>query len=678
MPGQKRQLAAIMFTDIVNYDALLKENEKNAFDIRKKNQQIHRQFIRKFKGQKLKEMGSGILASFPSNIDAVLCAVSVQKAAENLEIPLRIGIHQGDVIFEKKDVLGDGVNIASRIQGVIKTNGIVISETVYNDIRNKDGLDVKSLGEQPLKGVKKPIEIFNVNCQDENLLDIHVDTGELVHPFHFGRTAIAIGILAIALLAYIIYYFVPKNPSIAEPEKSILVLPPDNFTGTDTLDYLVASVHDALITSIGRISALRVISRTSARAYYDPQKSLLEIAADAGVDVVIKSGVLCSGDNICLNVQMLNPDDEEQPLMDQEYNEDKSQILKLYNTITKRVSDEINVNLRPKEEKLLAEYRTVDPDAYDAYIKGKQYLDQINRQSLPLAIENFNMAIELDPDWAPPYAALAEAGQYGKQMGFESVNSTLPIIYKNLYRSLELDPNSANSQYTKAVISVWTEYDWEMAEEAFLKSIELNPSDAMSRMFYAHLLMILNRKDDALYQAETAVKLDPLRPFVLGLYGRVLIYAGDYQSIIMNAEKALSIDPNNFFARLMLTTAYEGMGDYESWFKQWKIVQFYYDSTIIPDIEKVFHEQGYIPALQAYINVNEERYRQGGPINFRIQSQDYLKVKNYERAIDYYETMYEIKDPNLPYIGTDAALFPDLKNDPRYMALLKKMNLPVD
>jgi tetratricopeptide (TPR) repeat protein len=145
----------------------------------------------------------------------------------------------------------------------------------------------------------------------------------------------------------------------------------------------------------------------------------------------------------------------------------------------------------------------------------------------------------------------------------------------------------------------------------------------------------------------------------------------------MNAEKGLSIDSDNFFARRMLTTAYEGLGDYESWFKQWKIVQFYYDSTIIPDIEKVFHEQGYIPALQAYINVNEERYRKGGPINFRIQSQDYLKVKNYERAIDYYEIMYEIKDPNLPYIGTDAALFPELKNIPRYIALLKKMNLPL-
>ena len=678
MPEQRRQLAAIMFTDIVSYDSLLREDENTAFDTRRKNQRIHSQLIRKYNGKKLKEMGSGILASFQSNIDAVLCAVSLQKATENLGIPLRIGIHQGDVIFEKKDILGDGVNMASRIQGVIDGNGIVISETVYNDIKNKDGLDVESLGERYLKGVQKPHEIYIVNCQDENLLDIQIDTGELVHPVHFGRKAIILGIITIAMIAYLVFYLIPENPSTTEPERSILVLPPENYTGTDTLDYLVASVHDALITSIGRISALRVISRTSARAYYDPQKSLHEMASDAGADVVIRSGVLCSGDNICLNVQMVNPDNEGELLMDQEYNEDKSQILKLYNTITRRVSDEINVSLRPGEEKLLAEARTVDPDAYDSYIKGKQYLDQINRQSLPLAIEYFNKAVDLDPDWAPPYAGLAEAGQYGKQMGFESVNSTLPIIYKNLYRALELDPNSANSQYTKAVISVWTEYDWEMAEEAFSKSIELNPSDAMARMFYGHLLMILNRKEDALHHAEIAIRLDPLRPFVLGLYGRVLKYAGDYQSIIMIADKALLIDPNNFFARRMLTEAYEALGEYESWFKQWKIVQSFYDSTIIPDIEKVFMEQGYIPAVKAHIDINEERYREGGHINFRIQSQDYLRVNNYEKAIDYYEIMYEIKDPNLPYIGTDAGLFPELKNYSRYITLLKKMNLPVD
>jgi len=675
----QRRLAAIMFTDIVGYDSLLKEDEKKAFDTRKKNQRIHRRLIKKFNGRWLKEIESGVLASFSSIIDAVMCALSIQKATEELNIPIRIGVHQGEVIFEKKDVLGDGVNISSRIQNTINTSGIVVSEKVYSDIKNKEGLGIESLGTHTLKGVQSPVGIYSVSCHDESVLDFTIDTGELIRPLNFGRTTIAVGIMVIALLAYTLYYFLPKNPSVAEPEKSILVLPPDNYTGSDTLDYLVAGIHDALITSIGRISALRVISRTSARAYYNPDKSVKEMATDAGVDVIVKPSVTCGGDNICLNVQMINPDDEGQPLLNQEYNEDKSQILKLYNTITRRVSDEINVNLRPQEEKLLAEYRMVDPVAYDAYQKGKQYLDQINRESLPLAIEYFNKAVEIDPDWAPPYAGLAEAGQYGKQMGFESVNSTLPLIYKNFYKALELDPNSANARYTKAVISVWTEYDWKTGEEEFLKSIELNPSDAMSRVFYGYLLLILRREDDAYYQLEQAIKLDPLRPFLLGLYANALGGKGDYESAKLYAEKALSINPDQFNAKNALARLYETTGNYEAWFEIYKNQYgLQYDDGFIPEIEKVLHEQGYVAVIEALINYNEEKHRKGERIGIGAQADMYLKIGNYDRAMDYFEEMYVKKDPNLPFISGKVIQYPELKDNPRYIALLKKMNLPVD
>ena len=155
----QRRLAAILFSDIVGYDSLLKEDEKKAFDARKKNQRIHKRLIKKFNGRWLKEMESGILASFSSIIDGVMCALAIQKATEELRIPIRIGIHQGEVIFEKNDVLGDGVNIASRIQNAISTSGIVISEKVYSDIKNKEQLEIESLGTQTLKGVDFPIGI---------------------------------------------------------------------------------------------------------------------------------------------------------------------------------------------------------------------------------------------------------------------------------------------------------------------------------------------------------------------------------------------------------------------------------------------------------------------------------------------------------------------------------------
>ena len=149
---QQRRLAAIMFTDIIGYTALMGDDEQRAFEILKKNRRIHWRLIKKYNGRLLKEMGDGMLASFPSSIEAVVCSLSLQKALMELDIPIRIGIHQGDVIFERKDVLGDGVNIASRIQGIAETNGIAISETVYKDIRNKVGIETEFIGEKSFKG----------------------------------------------------------------------------------------------------------------------------------------------------------------------------------------------------------------------------------------------------------------------------------------------------------------------------------------------------------------------------------------------------------------------------------------------------------------------------------------------------------------------------------------------
>ena len=675
----QRKLAAIMFSDIVGYNSLLESDEIKAFKVLKNNLRIHRRLIKKYRGRLLKVMGDGILASFHSNIDAVICAFAIQKTTTEFNIPVRMGIHQGDVVFEKKDVLGDGVNVTSRIQGVIDTDGIVISEKVYSDIRNKEGFEIESLGTKKLKGVDTPIPVYKVSSKDNSLLDYSIDTGELFRLLSFNRATLIVGIMGIAFLAFAIYYLLPENynhPST--PDKSILVLPPENYTNEDSLDYLFAGVHDAINSSIGRIAAFRVISTTSARAYNNPEKSIKEIASDAGVEYIVKTSLLCTVDKICLNVQMFNPDDEKKPLWDQEYNEDISQILNVYNKITARVSDEINAKLRPQEELLLAENRTVDPDAYDAYLKGKSYLEKINRESLPMAMEYFNMAIGIDPEWAPPYAGLAEAGQYGKQMGFESVNSTLPLIYKNLYRALELDPNSANSYYTKAVISVWTEYDWEAAEEAFSKSIELNPNDAMCRMFYGYLLLILRREDEAYYQLEQAIKLDPLRPFLLGLYANTVAGKGDYESAKLYAKKAISINPDQFNAKNALGRIYETAGDYEAWFEIYKNQYgWQYNDGFISEIEKVLHEQGYVAVIEALINYNEEKHRKGERIGIGTQAEMYMKIGNYDRAMDYYEEMYEKKDPNLPFISGKVVQYPELKDNPRYVALLMKMNLPL-
>ncbi|MCD4710312.1 MAG: hypothetical protein K8R52_05655 [Bacteroidales bacterium] len=329
--------------------------------------------------------------------------------------------------------------------------------------------------------------------------------------------------------------------------QSLVILPFDNFTGDDQLEYFVSGMHSSLIGDLGRISGLRVISKTSSNVYKGVGMSVPQIAAELEVDAVVESTVMCLGDSICLQVKVISAFPEEKQLWIADYKEEKSQILNLYNRITKQIADEVKIELTADEDRLLVESRTVDPEAYDAYLKGQFYLDKIDKDALQRATEYFNIAIEVEPDWAPPYAGLAEVMAYRMQMSFIPPSVAIPKIYENLNKALELDPNSSNAHYTKAVIAVWTEWNWEKGEKEFIKALELNPSNALCRMFYAHLLMILHRSDEAIYQANLALKLDPLRPFILGLYAAVMKYEGDHQSAIDHEEKVLSIDPNHRF-----------------------------------------------------------------------------------------------------------------------------------
>ena len=441
-------------------------DERKAFDFIKKNRRIHWKLIRKYKGRLLKEMGDGMLASFPSSMNAIKCALSIQIAAKELDIPLRIGIHQGDVIFEKQDVLGDGVNIASRIEGIADTHGVAISEAVYRDIKNKDGLEITPMGEQKLKGVETPLGAYKISGADSTFLDYKIDTGELIRPLGYGRTPIIIGILIVALISYQAIDFIPGiiNPS-SDSDKSILVLPFDKYIGSDTLVYFVAGMHSALIGDIGKISSLQVKSKTTANAYRDVEKSIPEIADELGVNVIIEGSVLCLGDSVCLQIKVVSAYPEEQTLWVQDYYEEKSQILQLYNTITKEISEKINVVLTPQEESLLTDARTVDPEAYDAYLKGQYYWEQLSPESLMKAMRYFQTAIDIDPYWGAPYAGMGMI--WGVLGGFEFIPHDSARANQDRYiqQDFVLDPNSANTHYIKAINATWVQWDLETPEK---------------------------------------------------------------------------------------------------------------------------------------------------------------------------------------------------------------------
>ena len=453
--------------------------------------------------------------------------------------------------------------------------------------------------------------------------------------------------------------------------QTVLILPYQNYTGDDQLNAIISGMHSALINDLGRI--ITVVSKTTSDVYKNSDKTLSQIAAELGVDAIIEPGVMCVGDTICFQLAMNTPDEEQ--LWNAEYSESKSQLPNIHNQITKQIADELKIELTADQISLLSESRSVDPEAVGAYLKGLPYLDMINRSSLQKAEEYFNKAIKIESDWARPYAGLAEVVAFQNQMGFISPSLAIPKIHENLNNALEPDPNSSNAHYIKAVIAVWTEWNWEKGEEEFIKSLELNPSNALCRMFYGHLLGILHRSDEAIYQADLALKLDPNRPFILGLYGALMQHVGNLESAILYFKKALAIDPNHYFSRGGIGMSYELIGDYEKWFEAWKKLTWYDDDTVA-SIDSVFQEQGYLAAVEMIIKVAEEPANEKR-LNINIHAIQNLAINKGDIAVNWLEKGYETHNPNMPYISTKLYDLDKLKQNPRYIALLKKMNLPL-
>ncbi len=459
--------------------------------------------------------------------------------------------------------------------------------------------------------------------------------------------------------------------------QSLVILPFDNFTGDEDLEYFVSGMHSSLIGDIGKISGLRVISKTSSNIYKDIDMSVPEIATELMVDAVVEATVMCLGDSICIQFKLISAFPEEEQLWIGEYKEEKSQILNLYNRVTKQIAEEVMIELTADEEGLLSKTRTVNKEAYDAFLRGRYYWDDLSRESLDKALEYLNLAIEKDPDFAPPYAGLAQVWVGLAQMGFAPPEIAGPKIYENINKALELDPDFADSHFINGIIAVWTEWNWEKGEKEFLHALSINPNDAMTRIYYAHLLMSLQRPDEAQSQGQRAADLDPLNPLLLGLHGVVLADVGNWEAAFEACEKALSLDPHNFFTISVMEIVAHRLEKYEVSYNATKgYLSLYLDAEAMNEIDKVNREDDYSNVIQEIIKQLEIKAESGHipPLDIGIR---YMLIGQKNKAMDYFEKGFETHDPNMPYLAVGYAQTEPLYDDPRFLAILEKMNLPL-
>jgi serine/threonine protein kinase/Tfp pilus assembly protein PilF len=462
----------------------------------------------------------------------------------------------------------------------------------------------------------------------------------------------------------------------AEVIDSIAVLPLENLTGNADQDYFVDGATDELIGQLAQISELRVISRQSVMRYKESDKSLPEIARELNVDAIVEGTVYQVGESVRIRVQLSDALPEEQNLWTQTYERVMSDVLVMYSEMARTIADKIQIKLTTEEMMRFTGARKVNPDAYEAYLKGRSYWYKLASNELELAMQNFELALKIDPNYALAYTgvALVWIGRY--QMNLAPRNEAVPLAKVAAEKAVELDSTLAEAHYALALFRTWSEWDWDNAEISFKKAIQLNPNFPDVHAYYSHFLSHMGRTDEAISHIERAIEMDPFNALFHGLYGVVLAYQRRYDEAMSAAQAGLAIQHTSV-ARVALQYGLIAKGMHE---EQMAIqrARIALDPERVAAFERGLEQSGYQGAQRGIADVLAARYGKDGKFVFRGQviALRYLDAGDNDKAIDWLEKAYEDHDPNMPYINLPIFWDP-LHSYPRYQNLLRKMGLPL-
>lgn len=474
------------------------------------------------------------------------------------------------------------------------------------------------------------------------------------------------------LFALVMIFLVPQHGRAYE---SIAVLPLENLSGDPQQEYFSDGIHEALTTDLAEVGGLkRVIARSSVMRFKGSKTPLSKVASELKVDALITGAVLRSGDRVRVTAQLINPKTEAQ-LWAQSYERDLRDILALQNDIVSAITHEVKVRLTPQEETRLSSARQVNPEAYDAYLKGQYEWYKFSRQGLDSALKYFELALEKDPEYAPAYAGISRVWGGFKQQGFMSSAEATPKQKAAALKALELDNTLAEVHFTLAGINIWTDWDWPGGDREYRRALELNPNYADARIYYSHLLNYLGRPKEAAVEADRGLALDPLNTLVQDIYAMYLMQARRYDDAVAVLLKILKTSPDDAIALSTLRSAYHMKHMYTEALEIWRASYAAKgDREALDALERGFAEDGYQGALQRAAETLAARSRTTYVTPWQIATL-YTRAGKNNEALKWLEKAYEAHDPNMPYLGVDP-IFDILRADPRFQDLLRRMKLP--
>jgi adenylate cyclase len=554
--AEERRLAAIMFTDIVGYTALMGKDEDRAFQLLRKNRELQRPLIKKYRGKWLKEMGDGILASFHSSSDAVRCAGEIQHQAKKDEIPLRIGIHEGEVVFDQGDVLGDGVNMASRLQEMTDEGCIYISEAVYKNIKNKTGIRTELIGEKNFKNVDGSVRIFKVTCERE------INDHRLPDKRPGSGIYYIIGALMLIFFALIFIWKYPsREPVISEDlEKSIAVLPFNNLSPDLENQYFCDGIMEGILSNLSRIKDLRVSSRTSTEKYREKTTDAISIARELNVSYLLEGSVFKSENKIRVTAQLISALDDSH-LWSEQYDRDLEDIFSVMSDISKQVASEIQVIIAPEVKKIIETEPTRDLTAYDFYLRGREYFfrEISNEENLRYAIQLHEKAIQIDSNFVLAWVELATCSRLIYWFYYDRSKDQLLKVEKYLNKARSLSPDLKEVRLEEAFYFVHCKYDYDKSINILEKLISEYPNDAQVNYRIAAVYARMGENEKSLEYYNRAILLNPQWGFFYNA-SFTLKHSREYSKAEIFLKKALDLNPSNPNIYISLLVLYAKTG----------------------------------------------------------------------------------------------------------------------
>jgi adenylate cyclase len=471
----ERRLTAILAADVVGYSRLMGADEAGTLAALKAVQtELIDGRIARHQGRIVKLTGDGILAEFPSVVNALACATEVQRGVrernrdvpQNRRIEFRVGVNVGDVIVKGDDIYGDGVNVASRLESVADPGGITVSQAVRDHVGNRLDLAFEDRGEQKLKNIEDPVRVYSVILEDAGVVNM---------------------------------------TSMKQDRPSIAVLPFNNMSGDPEQEYFSDGITEDIIIELSKISGLLVTARHSAFTYKGKAVKVQQVGRDLGVAFVLEGSVRKAGPRVRVTGQLINCKDGRH-IWAERFDRELTDIFAIQDEITQAIVEQLKVKLLPQERKSIGQTPTDNVEAYTYYLRGRDFLYRYSKRYFELARRMFAKAIELDPNYARAYAGIADCDAF-LYMVYQ-VDIPLEGILETSAKALALDSNLAEAHTARGVaLSVARKFEEGNAE--FERALTLDPNSFDAHFLYARPAFQQGKIARAVELLERAAEINP-------------------------------------------------------------------------------------------------------------------------------------------------------------------------